>query len=189
MTRTALKCLMALLMLAGCSDTPTLHYYQLTQPVAQNQPLAPDAPVLVIEPIMLADFLDTSALVLQRSDVELVRAQYNVWVEPLASQLGRNLRGYLQQQLPQVRIASQTPTSDAARLLVQVDQFHGSEDGQVRIKVRYSLLYKGKVQQFDYQSQQPQADEGYSALVTTLSQGWQQLASDIQQHIGPALAR
>lgn len=179
--------MLALMTLTGCSESPSLHYYQLAQVPAVNAPNAADAPVLVVENVMVADFLDSNALVLQRSDVELVRAQQNLWVEPLGSQLSRNLRASIQQQLPAVRIASQAPASPHARLLVQVEQFHGSEAGQVLIKVRYSLMHNGQIQQFDYQWQQAQPQDGYASLVQSLSTGWQAAATEISQRIQPLL--
>lgn len=178
---------LALLTLTGCSDSPSLHYYQLAQEPAVNAPNTVDAPVLVVENVMVADFLDSNALVLQRSDVELVRAQQNLWVEPLGSQLSRNLRASLQQQLPAVRVQSQAPAAPHARLLVQVEQFHGSEAGQVLIKVRYSVMSKGVVRQFDYQWQQAQPEDGYASLVQSLGKGWQAVAVEISQRIQPLI--
>lgn len=174
--------LLGLVTVAACSDTPSMHYFQLQQAPVVNAPAAGSA-TLVVENVIVADFLDSNALVLQKSNVELVRTQQQQWVEPLGGQLSRNLRAELQRQLPEVQVLSQATRQNQPRLMVQVEQFHGSEQGQVFIKVRYSLMYKGKVQPFEYQWQQAQPAEGYASLVETLSNGWQQVGQQIASQI------
>lgn len=178
--------LLGLISVAACSDTPQMHYFQLQQAPVVNAPSAGSAS-LVVENVIVADFLDSNALVLQKSNVELIRTQQQQWVEPLGGQLSRNLRAELQQQLSDVQVLSQATAQHQPRLLVQVDQFHGSEQGQVYIKVRYSLMRDGKVQQFQYQWQQAQAAEGYASLVETLGVGWQQVSQHIATQLVTAL--
>jgi hypothetical protein len=166
--------LTALTVLAGCSSSVELRYYQLPQPVvAAVQPNA-TAPVLYTEPVMVASYLNSNALILQTSAVELHKTTQHQWAEPLDQQLQRLLVNGLQQALPAYRVTSQQPASDAVRLLVQVEQFHGQQQGIVLISGRFHLLQGDKVQSQPFQLQLPQPDEGYPALVDTLGQGWQQ---------------
>lgn len=178
---------LGLISVAACSGTPQMHYFQLQQAPVVNAPAAGSS-TLVVENVIVADFLDSNALVLQKSNVELVRTQQQQWVEPLGGQLSRNLRAELQQQLPQVQVLSQATAQHQPRLLVQVDQFHGSEQGQVFIKVRYSLMRDGKVQQFEHQWQQAQPSEGYASLVETLGVGWQQVSQQIATQLATVLS-
>lgn len=177
-----------LIALVGCSSTPSMHYYQLPQSAVVEAPQKARQ-ALVVENVMVADFLDSNALVLQKSNVELLRTQQQQWVEPLGGQLSRNLRAELQRQLPDVQVLQQATREHQPRLLVQVEQFHGSELGQVYIKVRYSLMAKGKVQSYEYQWQQAQPAEGYTSLVETLGRGWQEVGQHIASQISESIRK
>lgn len=166
--------LTALTVLAGCSSSVELRYYQLPQPVvASVQPNA-TAPVLYAEPVMVASYLNSNSLILQTSAVELHKTTQHQWAEPLDQQLHRLLVNGLQRALPAYRVTSQQPAADAVRLLVQVEQFHGQQQGVVLVSGRFHLLQGDKVQSQSFQLQIPQPEEGYPALVDTLGQGWQQ---------------
>ncbi len=169
--------LTALTLLAACSSSVELRYYQLPQPaVVSVQPNAA-APVLYAEPVMVASYLNSNALILQTSAVELHKTTQHQWADPLDQQLQRLLVNGLQQALPAYRVTGQQPGGDAVRLLVQVEQFHGQQQGIVLVSGRFHLLKGDKVQSQSFQLQLPQADEGYPALVDTLGQGWQQAVS------------
>ena len=169
--------LTALTLLAACSSSVELRYYQLPQPaVVSVQPNAA-APVLYAEPVMVASYLNSNALILQTSAVELHKTTQHQWADPLDQQLQRLLVNGLQQALPAYRVTGQQPGGDAVRLLVQVEQFHGQQQGIVLVSGRFHLLKGDKVQSQSFQLQLPQPDEGYPALVDTLGQGWQQAIS------------
>lgn len=169
-----LSAITALTLLAACSSSVELRYYQLPQTAVVTAPPAASAPVLYIEPVMVASFLNTNALILQTSAVELHKTTQHQWAEALDQQLQRALVNGLQQALPAYRVTSQQPGSDAMRLLVQVEQFHGQQQGIALVSGRFHLLQGDKVQSQSFQLQLPQPDEGYPALVDTLGQGWQQ---------------
>ena len=166
--------LTALTLLAACSSPVELRYYQLPQAViATAQPNAA-APVLYVEPVMVAAYLNSNALILQTSAVELHKTTQHQWADPLDQQLQRLLVNGLQQALPAYRVTGQQPGGDAVRLLVQVEQFHGQQQGIALVSGRFHLLQGDKVHSQSFQLQLPQPDEGYPALVDTLGQGWQQ---------------
>ncbi|TXH94663.1 MAG: hypothetical protein E6Q75_12245 [Rheinheimera sp.] len=166
--------LATLTLLAACSSSVELRYYQLPQTAVVTVLPAANAPVLYVEPVMVASFLNTNALILQTSAVELHKTTQHQWAEALDQQLKRLLVNGLQQALPAYRVTSQQPGSDAMRLLVQVEQFHGQQQGIALVSGRFHLLKGDKVQSQSFQLRLPQPDEGYPALVDTLGQGWQQ---------------
>lgn len=169
--------LTVLTLLAACSSSVELRYYQLPQPaVVSVQPNAA-APVLYAEPVMVASYLNSNALILQTSAVELHKTTQHQWADPLDQQLQRLLVNGLQQALPAYRVTGQQPSGDTVRLLVQVEQFHGQQQGIVLVSGRFHLLKGDKVHSQSFQLQLPQSDEGYPALVDTLGQGWQQAIS------------
>jgi len=179
-----LSSLAALSLLTACSSSVALRYYQLPQAViATAQPDAA-APVLYVEPVMVAAYLNSNSLILQTSAVELHKTTQHQWADPLDQQLQRLLVNGLQQALPAYRVTSQQPGSEAARLLVQVEQFHGQQQGIVLVSGRFHLLKGDKVQSQSFQLQLPQPDEGYPALVDTLGQGWQQAIAQFAAAVG-----
>ena len=179
-----LSSLVALSLLTACSSSVALRYYQLPQAViATAQPDAA-APVLYVEPVMVAAYLNSNSLILQTSAVELHKTTQHQWADPLDQQLQRLLVNGLQQALPAYRVTSQQPGSETARLLVQVEQFHGQQQGIVLVSGRFHLLKGDKVQSQSFQLQLPQPDEGYPALVDTLGQGWQQAIAQFAAAVG-----
>jgi len=176
-------------LLAGCSSAVTINYFQLPQPAISTSSPAVDAPVLVVEPVMVASYLNSNALILQTSEVQLVKTQQQQWAEALDQQLSRILQRTLAAELPAYRV-TERPVAGAQRLLVQVEQFHGTLEGTVLLSGRFSLMpaqgttlvggQSGIIQQ-QFQLQIPQADDGYPALVAALGELWQRQGKDIAQ--------
>ena len=176
--------LTALTLLTACSSSVELRYYQLPQTViATAQPNAA-APVLYVEPVMVAAYLNSNSLILQTSAVELHKTTQHQWADPLDQQLQRLLVNGLQQALPAYRVTAQQPAGDVVRLLVQVEQFHGQQQGIALVSGRFHLLQGDKVHSQSFQLQLPQPDEGYPALVDTLGQGWQQAILQFAAAVG-----
>ena len=55
------------LLLLGCSSAVSINYFQLPQPAISTAVPAANAAVLVVEPVMVASYLNTNALILQTS--------------------------------------------------------------------------------------------------------------------------
>ncbi len=183
------------LLLLGCSSAVSINYFQLPQPAISTAVPAANAAVLVVEPVMVASYLNTNALILQTSDVQLVKTQQQQWAEALDQQLSRILLRTLAAELPGYRV-TERPVAGAQRLLVQVEQFHGTEQGTVMLSGRFSLMpgtegnavHTGIIQQ-QFQLQMPQADDGYPALVAALGELWQRQGKDIAQLLKPDTAK
>lgn len=196
-------CLLTLGLL-GCSTVVTMNYFQLPQPAISTVSPAIHAPVLVVEPVMVASYLNTNALILQTSEVQLVKTQQQQWAEALDQQLSRILVRTLAAELPDYRVTERA-VPGAQRLLVQVEQFHGTELGTVMLSGRFSLMpaqgirsdvsaeagtsaAPGIIQQ-QFQLQMPQAEDGYPALVAALGELWQRQGKDIAQLLKPDTAK
>jgi uncharacterized lipoprotein YmbA len=176
---------LSLLTLAACSSPLELFYYQLPQLSQNQQQLAVNAPVLVVEPVMVANYLNTNALILQTSEVELHKTAQHQWAEALDQQLTRLLIQQLSQALPGYRVTDRAPQSPHARVLVQVEQFHGSSQGIAMVAGRFSLSTPDGMLQQQFSWQLPQPAAGYPALVNTLASGWQKVSLDISQLLRP----
>jgi uncharacterized lipoprotein YmbA len=187
MKRTVASLMMALgvTVSSGCSSVQELNFYQLPQQANTAASASMDASVIVIEPVMVANYLNTNALILQTSDVQLVKTSQHQWAEALDQQLTRLLQQQLTTALPGHRVTDRAPQGPQQRLLVQVEQFHGTEQGRVLISGKYSVVNGEHTIQQRFALELAQPEDGYPSLVATLGTGWQQVVSEISQLFKP----
>ncbi|CAM3488160.1 hypothetical protein BS639_00275 [Rouxiella silvae] len=182
------------LFLVACSSDGKKTYYQLptvssTASVASASAgggLTPAAsqPKLWISQVNVADFLGTSGLVYQTSDVQYVMAANNLWASPLDQQLQQTLQTYLGRNLPGWVISGQQANDgNQEQLSVNVTGFHGRYDGRAIVSGTWTLTRNGQVSQHNFDLELKQNADGYDALVRTLSQGWAQEANSIASQI------
>ena len=175
--------------LSACSSAVELKYYQLPVPASSSENTASkDAAVLIVEPVMVANYLNTNALILQTSQVELYRTQQHQWLEALDQQLNRILVNELQAKLPETSVttaefAVKSATPSAQRLLVQIAEFHGTEQGMVILSGRYSWLVDGGVQLRQFRIELPQPEDGYPAMVQTMGKAVNTLSGKIAEEL------
>lgn len=187
MKRTVASLMMALGLAAasGCSSVQELNFYQLPQQANTVTSASNDAAVIVVEPVMVANYLNTNALILQTSDVQLVKTNQQQWAEALDQQLTRLLQQQLTATLPGHRVTDRAPQGPQQRLLVQVEQFHGTEQGMVLISGKYSLVNGEQTIQQRFALELAQPEAGYPSMVATLGAGWQQVVTEISQLFKP----
>lgn len=167
------------LILAGCGSSPAeLQYYRLPA-VAVNASPVGSVKVLVIEPVIVASYLNSNALVYQNNAVNLQLTRTHQWAEALDQQLTRNLQAHLSGILTGWRVTQQVSSASDSRLTVQVAQFHTTADGRVLISGQAHLLTGAAVRQIPFELQLPIADDGYDEVVKTLGEGWSQVATKI----------
>jgi uncharacterized protein len=167
------------LALAGCGSSPAeLQYYRLPA-VAAKAPVVDSTKVLVVEPVMVASYLNSNALVYQNNEVNLQLTRSHQWAEALDQQLSRNLQAHLSAALTDWRVTQQVSSSSDSRLTVQVTQFHTTAEGVVLISGQAHLLTGAVVKQMPFELQLPIADDGYDEVVKTLGEGWRQVAIQI----------
>lgn len=181
MKRTVISLLLALglVVSSGCSSVQELNFYQLPQQANTAASASIGAAVIVVEPVMVANYLNTNALILQTSDVQLVKTSQHQWAEALDQQLTRLLQQQLTAALPGHRVTDRAPQGPQQRLLVQVEQFHGTEQGKVLISGKYSLVNGEHTVQQRFALELAQPEAGYPSMVATLGAGWQQVVADI----------
>lgn len=170
-----------LLTLTACSSVVPVSYYQLAMSASNPSTAATAAEplngmkTLYIEPVQVASYLNTNALILQTSAVQLHKSSQHQWAEALDLQLQRSLVSGLNQQLSKDwQVTNVAAQQDSCRLLVQLDKFHGEQNGQVQLAGRYHLLCGDQIKTVTFAASEPQAEAGYPAMVTALSQLWQQ---------------
>ncbi|WP_372625904.1 membrane integrity-associated transporter subunit PqiC [Arsukibacterium sp.] len=187
-----MKLVLTMLLVGGlvaCSSPPPVSYYQLSAPPPVLNPDQRQMPQysLHLQPVMVANYLNGAGLVMQRSEVELVIASRHLWADALDQQMYRLLAEQLQARMPALQLS---PVSIAAdiRLQLTVDRFHAQDDGMAVITGFYTLISGDKRASHSFSYRQPLTADGYPAMVSALSKGWQQLVDDLiaqlsQQHL------
>jgi uncharacterized protein len=189
-----LRYLLAGLMLWGlsaCSNSSTApHYYAIALPDEQTTPAAPNQhPVIAVNDVELADYLNSIGIVYQQDDVQLTTASQHRWAEALDKQLTRSLLQNLRAQLPNWQWQNGTAAvTNLAQLQVKIRGFHGKADGNAVISGEWTLVKGNKQYSGQFQQNYPLRDDGYPALVRELRTGWQQTTSQLALQLKPLLS-
>jgi len=173
----------AALVLTGCAgsaSSPSLFVLDTTH-ASSASPSKPAARAqLVVAPVQIARMLDESGIVYQTGAHRVVIANHNRWAAPLGGQLRDSLIATLDGALTDIQIvrAVEPGTTPAFVLQTRVDQFMGHYDGHARITGEWQLddpegqtLLRQR-----FTREVPLADDGYEALVESLSAGWRATA-------------
>lgn len=175
--------LAAALLLTACSGGQPKTYYQLPTTAERAESAAGGGTVarqLWLEHVSVADYLASSGLVYQTSDVRYVIASNNLWASPLEQQLRQALLADLNGGMPGWLISDRSlGTEPEAVLNVTVTAFHGRYDGKAVVRGEWTLSHRDRLTKQPFDIELPQTEDGYDALVRTLGQGWQQVAQSI----------
>ncbi|MBP6117514.1 MAG: membrane integrity-associated transporter subunit PqiC [Neisseriaceae bacterium] len=165
-------------LLSACaSNAPT--YYQLPVQVSATPS---QAQIDYSVKVRMADFLNSSSMVYEVSDVEVVLSKQNLWAENPEPAIARNLAYKLNQV--QGKAGFYTRGSRPNDILVQLDQFQGSHHGQVKLSGQFTIQTSGlspTIQPFSISI--AQEGDGYRAMVQALDQGLAQLAQTIASQL------
>jgi len=100
-------------MLVSCTnETATIRYYKLSGKIPlQHRPLAhkniTDRPLVLIEPIILAEFLRRKGLVIQKNEYQIQISNIHRWAEELDRATARLIRQALEKSLTDFRVEDQ----------------------------------------------------------------------------------
>ncbi|WP_123590912.1 PqiC family protein [Salinisphaera orenii] len=190
--RIAALCLV--LALAGCATGagggPALYMLDHSTPTRAASPAA-GRPAIVVEPVDVAPFLDASGIVYQTAAHRVVLANDNRWASPLSAQLTDGLYAGLATELDGVFVqrAGRGEPDAALHLGTRVDEFMGHYDGSAHIAGQWTLTDAAgrQLAQARFERRIPLSEDGYEALVASLSRGWRQSAQAIAAEIAPRL--
>lgn len=168
-----LLCLIPLFCLSACVSTrpaPEAAYYLLANELPETSRQAD----LAIGAIELADYLNSSSLLLELEDAQLIQARYHRWSEPL----GSGIRRVLERQLGQHNEADQP----AHRVDLTLDRFHGTIEGEVFLEGRYRLYSKNSdkvANSGNFSFRSTLEEDGYPAMVRELASLLDRLAKQL----------
>jgi len=137
MIRVILGFLLIVFFLAGCaSDTASIKYYKLgvvknnsaeehSTPILEEKNPS-KRPLILIEPIVLPDFLRQQGLVIQKTDHQLQVSNVHRWAENLESASSRVIQSHLENLLPEYRFENKSGRWKATpkfRLSIELTEF------------------------------------------------------------------
>lgn len=174
MTRLFALCLP--LLLAACAGTPDVRYYLL--PPAAGTPAAVKEGAAGVD-VRLAGYLASPSIAYRQGPVRVSLAQFHQWAEAPQPMLRRALAERLSKRTGRAWLAQ--GNGAVPRVIVEVSEFGGSDDGSARVGGQYRFVASdGKAQEsWPFDIRVPQQGDGYAALAEALGEGVDRLAGEI----------
>ncbi|BCK20830.1 membrane integrity-associated transporter subunit PqiC [Vibrio cholerae] len=178
-------------LLVGCAGTPQpkVSFYLLPNNPELSELTQPKTlPLLVVQPVELAAYLDTQGIVYRQSETQVIQARQNQWAQRLSPQLTQRITNDLRRKQSRYWPAPLNTSSiqqEHWKLQVRLQRFNGVYTGNAEVAGNWELLNpKGESmlnQEFSFQV--PLKDTGYPALVEALSAGVDQLSTQIETQL------
>ena len=178
------------LALAGCASSGINNSYYLLN-VSQTadelqQPSINKSKQLLVEPVVLADFLNQKFLVMQKNNQLFVSATHQ-WAQPLAGSVTLAITDELRADLSAWRVSKSrlNPGNRTAyTLLVAIDQFHPNNESLVSLKGSFQIRNgKELVLEDHFFIAQALEQDGFSQSVSQLRNLLSQLATKISTQL------
>ena len=184
-----LSVLILLFTLAACSTSkaPMKQFYMLNS----HTPLISASPkevkrVVVVDRILLADYLKRPNLVMQIEGNQLYYSDIDLWAENLQTGIHNTLLAWLNDKATETRfIAYNSPdaTGNLERLVISIERFMPTDQGQVITSGQYWHVNKaqtdGLTSQESFAFTSELSQQGYSHSVTLLAEQLLKLSHQI----------
>lgn len=184
-----------ILMLCGCVTSPerTQQVYLLNSDVPIMDGSDENvASIVVIDKILLAEYLMRPNLVMQVDGNQLYYSDMDLWAENLQTSIHRTLLAWLNEYAKDTRfVAYNSPEAAAGQkhLVVSIEHFMPTDKGTVISNGQYWLIEKGQpsnqVSQQRFALTSTLSQEGYSHSVTQLAKQLTQLSAQIVADVEP----
>lgn len=167
--------IVAVVLLAGCAATPP-QYYRLPD-IGSSKAINHSRPPAYLQ-VRLSDSLSSGSLVYQVSPTQVHFARQHQWADDLAPAIAGQLANALNQRDGQYHYVNHRSTDGHMPVLtVYLDHFEGSHTGHTRIAGYSQWSDQPYPTIFDIRT--PQQGDGHDAMVHTLAEGLQQLATEL----------
>lgn len=138
-----LSLFVSILWLAGCGNSPPVHFYTLSAEAAfdSNAP-AKDNRLIAIGPITMPEVIERPQFVLRTGPNQVTLVEDHQWAEPLQSDILRVLAENLSRLLrtPQVVVYPQKASDHADyRVAIDVQQFESIHGQKVSLSLRWTI--------------------------------------------------
>lgn len=152
--------------LAACSTTATEHstYLLRSDKNLGSGEVLSDSNVY-LGGLTLANYIDQRGIVLETAPGQIHEARFHQWAEPLRV----SLRGFLVAEISAGLgrdLASKASAEHAVRLDVNIDQMHGTNDGNALLVAYWSITDSSGSRLFKHAETAALEGNGYDALVS-----------------------
>jgi len=147
-------CLLVAFLLASCTnETATIRYYKLAGNTQALDRLAhsdtkTDQPLVLIEPIVLAEFLRRKGLVIQKNEYQIQISNIHRWAEELDRATARLIREELEKTLVDFRVEDQNSRwklKPSFRISIELNQFQVNHKNQTVTSGQFWIFGKNRV--------------------------------------------
>jgi len=173
----------------GCqSPDISVRQYQLAQQ-PQTAAVINTSKQLIIEPIVLVDYLKRPNILLKQDNNQLYVTKYHVWAEPLDKAIARTLVNHLNHRQQQWRVdhglfSQCIDQKSCLRLILLVEEFYPTDGSTVNFSGKYRLSRNHKIlTQQDFNLSHQLSVDGYPHAVDKLQQLILQLSSQIERQL------
>lgn len=176
------------LILAACaSDQVIQNKYYLLADNATETEAPPDLPLLVVT-TELADYLNSNNLLYRSSETQVIYAKHNLWAQQLSQQLSYRVINHLAAKrigYRPVTVNSALDLNATQQLYIYLQKFNGVYTGVAEIAGEWYLLDKqGQIVHHNFfHIDVPLQQDGYNALIHSLSEGVTQLSDSIVEKL------
>ena len=174
-----------LILISACastqSTTPTVKYYILdAKPRALSHSLSKQ--LVKVDRIILPDYLNQPNLVMRMADQQMHIAAYHSWADNLPDSLQREISRSLNDKNNGYGFVKRC--QNCGSLVIAVDHFYPSDQGEVLLAGSYELSLDGKQKhRHQYFFSSVIAEDGYDESVNKMRQLVAQLVNQINQNI------
>ena len=199
--------LATLISFTGCAVTDPTLYYSLGQTattssmarsadssvaaaVPRGRVAGPDPVSIGVGPVIMPGYLDRTQVVTRTGHDRVKLATFHRWAEPLESGIARILADELGARVPTDRVVMFPWRGSVARtiqyqVVVAVDRFDGSLDGDVTLDARWRILGKNGAEVAFSRSTitETVAGSGYDPMVAAMSRALVALGQEIATKI------
>jgi uncharacterized protein len=131
-----------LILVAGCAGSPSVRIYVLGDPPNSVPATSTQSsrPIMRLLPVSVPDYLDTQDILLRSGRNEVEASPTGRWAERLSVGLTHALAAALASRLPAADIVANRPiVPPAQQILVDVETFEISPDGQCQLTGRWTI--------------------------------------------------
>lgn len=175
-------------LVTSCASQQVIETHQYIFPSGDVSPVVQSTQPKLLIKTDFSEYLDDKGLVYRTSDIQVVQAKHSVWAEDIKQQVTLRIINDLyskQKTYWPIEANALVNMRNSRQLIVSFDKFNGVYTGIAELAGKWLLVdNKGNIE-----SEQPfhievalQLD-GYDALVSSLSEGVEQLTDLIAQEV------